>query len=187
MRDIALHMLDLVQNAVEAGARRVALAVEAVGAADTLTVTVADNGKGMSGEMLRRARDPFFTTRTTRRAGLGLPLLDMTTSQAGGHLEISSRPGQGTTVRAVFQLSHLDRPPLGPLEETVTDIIVANPALDFTFQHCRNGRRYTLSTREITAALGDIPLSHPQVLTWLHGYLSSQRAILYGGAKHEDG
>lgn len=186
MRDIALHVLDLVQNAVEAGARRVELTVEEDAAADTLTVTVIDDGKGMSEEMLRQVRDPFFTSRTTRRTGLGLPLLDMTTRQAGGRLDIISHPGQGTTVRAVFQLSHLDRPPLGPLEETVTDIIVANPALDFTFHHCRNGRFYTLSTRDIAAALGDIPLSHPQVLTWLHGYLSSQRAILYGGARHED-
>lgn len=186
MRDIALHILDLVQNAIEAGARRVALAVTEDSAADTLTVTVADDGKGMSAAMLARVRDPFFTTRTTRRAGLGLPLLDMTTRQAGGHLDINSQPGRGTTVQAVFQLSHLDRPPLGPLAETITGIVVANPTLDFTFSHCRDGRSYTLATREITAALGDIPLSHPQVLTWLHGYLSSQRAILYGGARHED-
>lgn len=186
MRDIALHILDLVQNAVEAGARRVELTVAEDTAADTLTVTVTDDGRGMDEDLLRRVRDPFVTTRTTRRTGLGIPLLDMTTRQAGGRLDITSRPGAGTTITAVFQLSHLDRPPLGPLEETVADIVVANPELDFTFRHCRDGRSYALSTREITAILGDIPLTHPQVLIWLHEYLLSQRANLYGGARNEN-
>ena len=103
MRELALHILDLVQNSIEAGADRVLLEIVEDFRADTLTIRVADNGRGMDDDTRRRALDPFMTTRKTRRVGLGLPLIDMTTRQCGGYLTIDSAAGRGTTVEAMYR------------------------------------------------------------------------------------
>lgn len=181
-----MHILDLVQNSIEAGATSVKLEIIEDNVADTLTIRVSDNGRGMDAETQRRVLDPFVTTRTTRRVGLGLPLIDMSTKRCGGYLRIDSRVGEGTVVEAVYQHSHLDRPPLGNITETVKAVVVANPELDFVYCHTVNGTAFSLATQEITAALGDMPLTHPTVLGWLHEYLRDNLANLYGGVRHEN-
>lgn len=186
MRELALHILDLVQNSIEAGANTVRLEIIEDSGQDTLTIRVSDNGRGMDAETKRRVLDPFVTTRTTRRVGLGLPLIDMSTKRCGGHLHISSAVGQGTVVEAVYQHSHLDRPPLGNMVETVKAIIVANPELDFHYIHNVDGTVFTVSTQSIVSELGDMPLSHPDVILWLHEFLSYNLANLYGGVQHEN-
>ncbi len=187
MRELALHILDLVQNSIEAGASRVLLVIiEDIGG-DTLTIRVRDNGRGMDDATRRRVLDPFVTTRKTRRVGLGLPLIDMSTRQCGGYLRIDSQVGEGTEVEAVYRHSHLDRPPLGDLVATVKTLIVANPGLDFVYRHTVGGAVFEVATRELTSILGDMPLTHPDVIAWLDEYLAANEANLYGGARHENG
>ena len=186
MRELALHILDLVQNSVEAGATRVMLEIVENNAADTITIRVTDNGRGMGEETKRKVLDPFVTTRTTRRVGLGLPLIDMSTQRCGGYLKIDSTLGQGTQVEAVYQHSHLDRPPLGNMVETVKTLIVANPELDFTYRHSVDDNSFIVATLEITGVLDGVPLTNPEVLVWLHEFLSTNEANLYGGVKHEN-
>lgn len=186
MRELALHILDLVQNSIEAGANQVTLEIVEDNRADTMTIRVSDNGRGMDAATQRRVLDPFVTTRKTRRVGLGLPLIDMSTKRCEGYLNIDSEPGRGTVVEAVYRHSHLDRPPLGDIVETVKMLIVANPELKFVYRHVVNDTDFCVATDEITASLGDVPLTHPEVLIWLHEYLSENLANLYGGVKHEN-
>jgi hypothetical protein len=187
MRELALHILDLVQNSLEAGASRVLLAIIEDSSADTLTIRVSDNGRGMDEATRSRVLDPFVTTRKTRRVGLGLPLIDMSTRQCGGYLRIDSKVGEGTEVEAVYRHSHLDRPPLGDLVATVKALIVANPEIDFVYRHTVDGAVFEVAAAELAAILGDMPLSHPDVIAWLDEYLTANEANLYGGATHENG
>mgnify|MGYP001295899165 CR=1 FL=1 len=126
MREIALHILDLVQNAVAAGASTITIDIVEDHPGDILRLVVTDNGCGMDEAFCQQVTDPFVTSRRTRNVGLGLPLLDMTTRQAGGCLKILSRHGQGTRVEAVYKYSHLDRPPLGNMVDTLLTIIIGN-------------------------------------------------------------
>ncbi|VBB06326.1 Hypothetical protein LUCI_1557 [Lucifera butyrica] len=184
---MSLHILDLVQNSVEAGAGRVELGVAEDLKQDTLTIRVTDDGRGMSEETRRKVLDPFVTTRTTRRVGLGLPLIDMSTQRCGGYLIVQSQPGKGTVVEAVYRHSHLDRPPLGNMVETLKTIMVGNPKLDFCYEHRVNGNHFIIRLSDIREALGNVPLTHPDVLVWLHDYLTTNLANLYGGAQDENG
>jgi hypothetical protein len=186
MRELALHILDLVQNSIEAGATRVTLEIIEDSKADTLTIRVSDNGRGMDADTQRRVIDPFVTTRTTRRVGLGLPLIDMSTKRCEGYLRITSAIGEGTAVEAVYQHSHWDRPPLGNMVETVKSILIGNPEMDFTYHHKVDNAEFTLESREITDTLGDMPLTHPDVILWLNEYLAANVANLYGGVQHEN-
>jgi hypothetical protein len=186
MRDLALHILDLVQNSVEAGADSVWLSVIEDHALDLLTIRVVDNGRGMDEATCRRVSDPFFTTRSTRRVGLGLPLIQMSTAQCGGQLVIASEPGRGTTVEASWRWSHLDRPPLGDLAATLKSLIVGNPELDFNYTHQVGCNRFSLSVRELRDTLDGIPFTQPDVLVWLDEYLNGNERLVYGGALDEN-
>ena len=186
MRELALHILDLVQNSIEAGATRVLLEIIEDNAKDKMIIRVTDNGRGMDEDTARKAVDPFVTTRTTRRVGLGLPLIDMSTSRCGGYLKIDSAVGRGTVIEAAYMHSHLDRPPLGNMVETAKTLIVANPDLDFVYRHSVDGRDFTVATREQTGILDGVPLTSPDVLNWLHEYLSANMANMYGGVISED-
>lgn len=186
MREMSLHILDLVQNSIEAGATTVKLEIFEDIVKDSMVVRVSDNGRGMNKKMLQLVIDPFITTRTTRRIGLGLPLMDMSTKRCGGYLNIDSTQGEGTTIEAMYQHSHLDRPPMGNLVETIKSILVANSELQFSYHHTVNGKSLIVSSQEIADILEGVPLTQPDVLIWLHGYLSDNIANLYGGAKNEN-
>ncbi|MCX7779500.1 MAG: ATP-binding protein [Negativicutes bacterium] len=183
MHELSLHILDLVQNSLEAGAQTIWLGIVEDAEADKLTIRITDDGKGMDEATVSRATDPFVTGRTTRKVGLGLPLIQMTATQCGGHLSIASKPGQGTTVEAVYQLSHWDRPPLGNVADTIKTIIVANPGITFYYLHRVGHKAFFVSTQELKEILGDIPFSHPEVLAWLDNYLKENTANLYGGVQ----
>ena len=191
MRELSLHILDVVQNSLEAGATRIQLLINEDLRADRLTIEVIDNGRGMNQELLRRVLDPFVTTRTTRRVGLGLPLLAAAAERCNGKLEIQSELGKGTTVMVTFQHSHIDRAPLGDMVSTLISILLSNPLVDFEYEH-RVGaappneasprfeaREFRFSTREIRAELGDVPLSHTSVIQWLREFLTENLAALY--------
>lgn len=181
MHEISLHILDLVENSTSAGADRVAVSINEDSRNDELRVQIADNGKGMDAAMVARVTDPFVTSRTTRKVGLGLPLLEMTTQMCEGGMSIQSTPGEGTLVDATWRRSHLDRPPLGNLAGTLKTIIVLNPDLLFQYDHQVDEREFSFDTGQIRSALDGLPLTHPEVLEWLDQYLRSNLSMLYGG------
>ena len=171
MRELSLHILDVLQNSLEAGATLVELVVEEDLAADQLVITVSDNGGGMDETTLAKVVDPFYTSRTTRHVGLGIPLLRAAAERCNGDLIITSQVGKGTMLRATFQHSHLDRAPLGDMTGALLSFILGG-ICDLSYAHCVNGRQFGLSTAEIRAELGDVPLSHPAVREWLREYIA---------------
>jgi anti-sigma regulatory factor (Ser/Thr protein kinase) len=177
VQELALHILDLFRNAVEAGARKVYIAVREDTASDRVEIEVRDDGRGMTSEQVRRACDPFFTTRTTRRVGMGLALLEAAAQQAGGNLRIESAPGEGTRVVATFRMSHLDRAPLGDMAATL-EVAVANPDVDVEYEHWRDGRVFRFSTRELEEFLGVNARDDPGVLAWVNRYVTQGERTL---------
>lgn len=180
MRELSLHILDVLENALEAGATAVELKVDEDLCADRLTILVQDNGRGMDAQSARRALDPFFTTRTTRHVGLGLPLLAAAARRCEGDLTLESAPGRGTTVTATFRHSHLDRAPLGDLTGTLLAFLLSErgASLHFVYKHQVNSRSFDLDTSAVQAELGDVPLAHPLVREWLHDYIAEGEAEL---------
>ena len=182
MRELSLNILDIAQNSLSAGAGLVTLTVDEDSGADSLTLRVEDDGRGMDADTLQRVRDPFYTTRTTRKVGMGIPLFRMAAEMTGGSLDIVSEPGKVTAVTASFSLSHIDRMPLGDMAGTVTALIRLNPGVDFVYRHTVDGRSFEMDTRELRAQLGDVPLSEPDVMEWIDGYLREQVDSLGGTA-----
>ena len=149
MEDLSLHILDIVENSIRAKASRIEIRVVEDTAKDLLTIEISDNGQGIDEETVKKVVDPFFTTRTTRRVGLGLPLLSQAARESGGDVEIESKVGRGTRVKATFGYSHIDRKPLGNMETTLTTLIVGNPEVDFIYEHKKDELEYRLDTKEI--------------------------------------
>ena len=171
MKELSLNLLDIAENSVSAGARLITMTVRESAAEDTVSVSVADDGCGMSPEFLARVLDPFTTTRTTRPVGLGLPLLKMEAEMTGGGLTIESEQGKGTTVIAVFRRSHIDTPPLGDLAGTVVTLVQGNADIDFVFTRSTDAGEYTFSTAEAREELGGIPLDEPEILAWIGDFI----------------
>ena len=187
MRELSLNVMDIAQNSLSAGASLTQIVVEESSAEDTLTLKIIDNGRGMTAEQAARVTDPFFTTRTTRKVGLGVPLFKMAAEQTGGSFSIESEPGKGTTVTAVFKPSHIDMTPLGDINSTVGLLIYSNPDRDFIFRRERDGRSFALDTRELREILGEeVKLSAPEVSEWIQGYLKEQTDMIFGGAQEDE-
>lgn len=159
MEELALHILDVAENSVRAGARRVEIRVEEDAAADRLRIEIADDGCGMPEEAARRAADPFFTTRRDRPVGLGLALLEQAARAAGGSLRIESAPGAGTRVTAEFRHGHPDRQPLGDVASTLLALAAGYPEVEFCYQHRNRGSVTRFSTAGLKAELGGLPLN----------------------------
>ncbi|MDR3348364.1 MAG: ATP-binding protein [Acidaminococcales bacterium] len=172
MRDLSLHVLDLVQNAVAAGAKNISLLIGEDGEKDLLSIEVSDDGKGMAPDFAACAKDPFATTRTSRKVGLGLPLMDMTAKRAGGRLDIDSRPGEGTKITAVYRLSHIDRPPLGDIAATVKIIAAGCQGIFFRYEHRKGHNAFVLDTKAMREILGgEVDFGESAVMEWLDGFL----------------
>lgn len=171
MKEISLHILDIVQNSIVAGADLIALTITEDTEKDILEFSVTDNGKGMSEELVKRVIDPFVTGRTTRKVGLGIPLLKHACEATGGSICIDSVLGEGTTLTARFAHSHIDRQPLGDMAQTMYPLIITNPEIDFVYVHKVNDKIFETDTREIKNILGGVPLSTPDVSLWLSEYL----------------
>lgn len=167
MEDLSLHILDVAENGIMAGADLVQITVTEDLGSDRLAITIEDNGRGMDAEFLRRVLDPFVTTRTTRKVGLGLSLFQQSAQEAGGDLRIESTPGKGTKVTAFMSHSHIDRKPMGNLAETLVTLIEGNPGVDFVYCHRKNGGEYLLDTREIRTELEEIPINNPAVVGFI--------------------
>jgi len=140
VEDLSLHILDIMENSVAASASRIELIIAEDTRSDSLSMEIRDNGKGMDAEARSKALDPFYTTRTTRRVGLGLPLLAQAAEESGGTFELVSEPGRGTTVKATFQLSHPDLKPFGDIAETLRTILAGRPELDLRFEYKRDSK-----------------------------------------------
>jgi signal transduction histidine kinase len=135
MEDLSLHILDIVENAIRAKAKHVNIRLTESEQADLLTLEISDDGEGMDEQQVKRSTDPFFTTKSEKRTGLGLAFLAQSAQEAEGRLEVSSAPGKGTTVLARFKRSHIDRKPLGDVEETVRCLKATHPEVQFSFEH----------------------------------------------------
>lgn len=146
MDDLSLHILDIAENAVDAGATRVTITIKEDAAEDLLLIRVSDNGRGMSQEERRHALDPFFSTKG-KKTGLGLPLLAQTAAMCGGHFAIRSVPKKGTTVEAGFRLGHVDRPPLTKMTETIVTFVFGHPEVELHYRHTRDGRSFAFRRR----------------------------------------
>ena len=178
MKDLSLNLLDIAENSVKAGATLTQLLITEKDG--VLTFRVVDDGCGMTEEVLNGVTDPFYTTRTTRKVGLGLPLLRMAAEMTGGSMEVASRhkdshpDNHGTAVTAVFHTDHIDCPPVGDLVATVTTLIQGHPDTDFHFIHTMGEKQVELDTRMLREVLGEVSLAEYEVLQWISGYLSDQ-------------
>lgn len=175
MTEISLNVLDVAQNSVRAKASLVEISVEADINADTLTIVIKDNGCGMTEEQVHNVTDPFYTTRTTRKVGLGVPFFKMAAESSGGSFSITSEVGKGTTVTAVFGLSDIDRMPLGDMTSTMHTLITMNDGMDFLYTYKVNERQFILDTREFREILGGVPLNTPEVSTYIKEYLTENK------------
>ena len=168
MKEISLHIMDIVQNSITANATLVEVRLDIQYAKNTVSVTIRDNGRGMSKEMLEHVTSPFVTPRTTRRVGLGISLFQAGAQATGGEFSIDSTEGVGTVVRAVYALDHLDRPPIGDFAGTLHTLIVSNPDIDFLVAVVVDESEDVLDTREVKQVLGaDVPLDTPDISIWL--------------------
>ena len=182
MRELSLNVMDVAQNSVRAEASLVTIDVSESDKNDELTISISDNGCGMTEEQVKQVIDPFFTTRTTRKVGLGVPLFKMSAEQTGGSFSIESEVGKGTVTTASYVKSHVDMTPLGDINSTVEILIRCNPNIDFVFNHSTDIGSFTLDTRELREVLGDdVSLDTPDVLEWINAFLEEQTQIIYGG------
>jgi len=180
--DLSMHILDLAQNSVKAGAARIEVRVDEDPESDALRVAVTDNGRGMDASTAARLMAPLVTARRGRVAGHGLPLLHQAAAAAGGSLRVTSAPGAGTRVEAVFGLGHVDRAPLGDLEATVLVLFAAHPGVDFAWAHRRGPREYGLSSADLRAALDGASLASPAGIALARSAVRHGEASLSGPA-----
>ena len=178
MRELSLHVLDIVENGIEAGASRVSVRIEEDLGRDAMIIEVADNGRGMSVELIQTVMDPFCTTRKTRHVGLGLPLFLAAARRCDGDLVIQSEPGKGTKVKALFRHSHIDRAPLGDMPAALLAVLLSERAVDLDYTHRVNSQEFRFDSTEIRKELEDIPLTHPKVRDWLFEFLREGEASL---------
>jgi signal transduction histidine kinase len=167
MQDISLHILDIVENSTRAGATKVIIKIIEDIKNDWLIIEIIDNGKGMSKEMIKNALNPFFTTKTVRKIGLGLPFLAQAVEMTGGNMEIESEEGKGTTIKAKFGYSHIDRQPLGDIASTIITLICGNENIDFHYMHTKDEQEFELNTEEIRKELDGVPINNPEVLNYI--------------------
>ena len=178
MKELSLNILDITENSVKAKATLVEILLTETN--EMLTITIKDNGTGMTDDVLERVTNPFYTTRTTRKVGMGIPLFKFAAEQTGGRLEIESRhcerypDNHGTTLKASFCKSHIDFTPLGDIVSTVATLIQGHPDIDFCFEHETDGKRVALDTRELRAVLDGVPLDTFEVLIWIRENLEEQ-------------
>ncbi len=181
MEDISLYILDLVQNSIAAAATLIEVSVIEDVENDKLIVSIGDNGRGMDPQTVKKITDPFYTTRTTRKVGLGLAFAEAAARACDGGIFIHSRPGKGTEVRVEFKYHHIDRPPLGRIDETIAALVACNPSIEFVYTHVAPGGRLHFDTREVRQKLEGLPIDHPDVVEWIREYIGEGIDEISGG------
>ena len=162
-----MHILDIVENSVTAGATSVSILVDENKEKEVLVIEIRDNGMGMDEAMRRKALDPFVTTKSAKSVGMGLSLFSEAARRCGGEMTIDSKAGKGTAIRATFGLNHVDRQPMGGMVETMITLVVGNPDVEFHYQYVRDGEGFSWSTGMIEERFGDISRSSPEVLDFI--------------------
>lgn len=171
MKELSLNILDITENSVKAGASLTEILIDENDT--TIKITIKDDGSGMPEEIVKSVANPFYTTRTTRKVGLGIPLLKLAAEQTGGNINIKSKMAEkendshGTTVEAIFYKNHIDFTPLGDIVSTVTTLIQGHPNTDFLFLHRFGAKEVCLDTRELRAVLEEVPLNDFEVILWI--------------------
>lgn len=171
MRELSLNVLDIAQNSIKAEASVVEIEVCESTEKKELLIGIYDNGKGMTKEQVQAVTDPFFTTRTTRKVGLGIPFFKMSAEMTGGNFGIESEVGIGTKVRALYKTDHVDFTPLGDMCSTVVILITMNLHIDFVYKRSIDEKQFTVDTRQLKEILGDVPLNEPSIVSWLTDYI----------------
>ncbi|HIT79500.1 MAG TPA: ATP-binding protein [Candidatus Faecivivens stercorigallinarum] len=178
MQELSLNVLDIAQNSVRAKASLVTITVAERSTDHFLEISIADNGCGMTPEQVARAMDPFFTTRTTRKVGLGISFFKLSAESTGGSFDIQSTLGVGTVTTARYHTDHIDMLPIGDMNATILSLISMNPQMDFVYQRSLDDNSFTLDTRELKAVLEDVPLNSPEVVQFIKETLEEGEAEL---------
>ena len=181
MRELSLNILDIAQNSIVAGATLTEIVVDENTKYNTLLIGIYDNGCGMTEEQVRSVIDPFFTTRTTRKVGMGIPLFKMAAEQTGGSFKIESEKGVGTKIEALFKTDSIDFTPLGDIASTIVTIVSMNADKEFLYRRVLDDKEFIFSTVEIKKILDGVPLSEPSVMNWIEEYLNEQYNELLKG------
>ncbi len=181
VHDICFHIFDLVQNSVSAGASRIVISIFDSIFADRLEIELSDNGRGMDQETAARIQDPFYTTKSHKKVGLGVPLFKQTALHCQGSFSIDSVPGQGTSVKAVFRRLHIDLPPMGDLEDAVLSLATTLGEVDLLFSYRNDLGEFQLDTAELREHAGGLPLWHPEIRSFLQAYIEENLAGLRRG------
>jgi anti-sigma regulatory factor (Ser/Thr protein kinase) len=181
MRELSLNILDIAQNSISAGASLTEIVVNENTKEKTLLIGIYDNGCGMTEEQVKSVIDPFFTTRTTRKVGMGIPLFKMSCEQTGGKFTIESEKGVGTKINALYKTDSIDFTPLGDIASTIVTIVSMNADKEFLFRRVLDDKEFIFSTVEIKKILDGVPLSEPSVMNWIEEYLNEQYNELLKG------
>ncbi len=181
MRELSLNVLDITENSVSAGASLIEIDILENTQDKTLSVIIRDNGRGMDEEMLKNVRDPFCTTRTTRKVGMGIPLFKMAAEMTGGHLDLESQVGVGTVISAHFKTDSIDFTPLGDIDATILTLITMHEEIDFVYRFKIDENEFVLKTSDLKAILGEVSFNDVDVRMWLKEYISEQTQIIRGG------
>lgn len=171
MQEIAMTILDIVQNAIRAKAHLIRIHIIDSLKENKIHIEISDNGCGMNQETLKKVVNPFFTTRTTRSIGLGVPMFKENVEATGGSFSIQSQEHVGTTITGIYVKDHLDTPPMGNLVETMVSIIQYDAQIRYVFQYQEDDFEFCLDTLEIQEILGDVPINQPEVILWLKDYI----------------
>jgi len=185
MRDLSLHLLDIIQNSVKAGATSINVSIIADTKSDLLEITVEDNGCGMSEEMLSTVTDPFTTSRTTRKVGLGIPLLKEACEIAGGSMIIESEAGKGTVIHTKMLISSIDRIPLGNIGETYMGLAMDSGKINYNLRLSNIKKEFVLDFQEIKDQLGDVPINEMDVLMWIKETIEEEKNSIFKGILNE--
>lgn len=181
MRELSLHVMDIAENGIAAGANLIEIRMAEDKKGNRLRMSIKDNGRGIPPDLLHKVIDPFYTTRTSRRVGLGLSLLRDAAARCDGNFQIGSEEGQGTEVSTSFRLDHIDLAPLGDMASSVVSLIMGNADVDFVYAHDVDGKVFRMDTREIKKGLDGLPIDHPEVLKYLSSSIRESLAELGAG------
>ncbi|HKL11346.1 MAG TPA: ATP-binding protein [Clostridia bacterium] len=171
MKELSMHILDIAQNSVHADSKLVEIEISENIKKNILEISIKDDGKGMDEETLKKVTDPFYTSRTTRKVGLGIPMLKSAAETCDGSFSMKSEVGKGTELTASFRYDHIDRAPLGNIVDTVVTVVISDINIDFIYRHHVDDRCFKLDTREIKEVLGDVPLNNVDVICWIKDHI----------------
>lgn len=185
MRDISLHILDIMQNSTAANASLITVKVAIIPGTECLSVVIEDNGCGMEQDLVMKVTSPFSTTRKTRKVGLGIPLFKASAEQSGGSFEIISQREVGTVVTAMYKINHIDRPPLGDLSGVMADMAAANPSVEIVLNLNNDKKQFIFNSKEVSSILGEVPLTEFTVINWMRQYIGEGINEIFGGVLSE--